>query len=270
MFYPSGLSAADSCGAAGWLAALGGSARALVMLLIPVAWVPGCLGAAMGMQLPPLQHLALHGLTLLLLARRAPTGACRGTCCMRGACRESMVPWTALCDCISPILLPTCLPLVRAACAQYVGLQPCSGKVVGAAYKVLQSAISLVAPGSNRRLAAAAETASDVQQCTAVAWARSTTARRRIAASPASAIRSKRNGGMMQASGFRPSASMPDRRFTRLPLSTHRKNPFSLAGRVATRQPPAGVFPQKSKGESLSCLPIPEKHHRGSIPPTRA
>ncbi|KAI7845339.1 hypothetical protein COHA_001046 [Chlorella ohadii] len=100
------------------------------MLLIPVAWVPGCLGAAMGMQLPPLQHLALHGLTLLLLARRAPT-----------------------------------------ACAQYVGLQPCSGKVVGAAYKVLQSAISLVAPGSNRRLAAAAETASDVQQCTAVAWA---------------------------------------------------------------------------------------------------
>jgi hypothetical protein len=39
---------------------------------------------------------------------------------------------------------------------------------------------------------------------TAVAWARSTTARRRATASPDSAIRSSRKGGMMQASGCRP------------------------------------------------------------------
>lgn len=67
-------SAAGSCGATGWLAAVGGTARALVMLLIPVAWLPGSLAATMGMQLPPLQHLALHGLSLLLLAQRAPAG----------------------------------------------------------------------------------------------------------------------------------------------------------------------------------------------------
>lgn len=67
-------STAGSCGATGWLAAVGGTARALVMLLIPVAWLPGSLGSAMGMQLPPLQHLALHGLSLLLLAHRTPAG----------------------------------------------------------------------------------------------------------------------------------------------------------------------------------------------------
>lgn len=43
--------------------------------------------------------------------------------------------------------------------------------MVGAAYKLLQSVISLAAPGSHRRLTAAAEAASDAQQCTAVVWA---------------------------------------------------------------------------------------------------
>lgn len=49
--------------------------RALVMLLMPVGWLPSCLGQAMGLQLPPLQHLALQGLSVLLLAWRAPAGA---------------------------------------------------------------------------------------------------------------------------------------------------------------------------------------------------
>lgn len=64
-----------------------------------------------------------------------------------------------------------CFPAICcAACEQFVGLQPCAGKVIGAAYTLLQGIISLVAPGSHRRLAAAAGTASDAQQCTAVVW----------------------------------------------------------------------------------------------------
>lgn len=67
--------------------------------------------------------------------------------------------------------LSPCFPAICcAACEQFVGLQPCAGKVIGAAYTLLQSIISLVAPGSHRRLAAAAGTASDAQQCTAVVW----------------------------------------------------------------------------------------------------
>lgn len=90
MLHPGGPPAAAACGAAGWLAAVGGIMRALVMLLMPVAWLPGCLGQAMGLQLPPLQHLALQGLSVLLLAWRAPAGAAGPPVCwLPGHCPGS-------------------------------------------------------------------------------------------------------------------------------------------------------------------------------------
>lgn len=53
---------------------LGGTLRSLFLLLLPLAWVDGCLVAAVAWPLPPLAHLLLQTVGVGMLMWRAPTG----------------------------------------------------------------------------------------------------------------------------------------------------------------------------------------------------
>ena len=114
VIHPGPPSTAAVCGEAGWLATVGSVVRAAVLLLIPLAWLQGCLAGAMGMQLPPLQQAAVQTLTVLLLARRAPAGACLGAMLLL------VVPLHACKHCKSHIrclmALHTCMAPARSVC----------------------------------------------------------------------------------------------------------------------------------------------------------
>ena len=68
---PSAVASA-AVGAAGGAAS---TLRAILLLLLPLAWVDGCTVSAVGLPLPPLLHAVLQSLCVALLMRRAPTGA---------------------------------------------------------------------------------------------------------------------------------------------------------------------------------------------------
>ncbi|KAI7837989.1 hypothetical protein COHA_008171 [Chlorella ohadii] len=65
-----------AAGARACAASVAAHLRGLVMLLLPVSWVHALLGAAIGWQLPPVEHLLLQTAATALLLRRAPA-ACR-------------------------------------------------------------------------------------------------------------------------------------------------------------------------------------------------
>lgn len=103
--------------------------RAVMVLLLPLAWVDGSMVAGVGLPLPPAVHAVLHTACIAALMRRAP-----------------------------------------AACMQYVAQHPSNARVARAAYGALQQLASLLCVGTRMHLAAAAEAASDAEQCVAVVW----------------------------------------------------------------------------------------------------
>lgn len=71
----SGGGAPPGGGVAAALASVTALARGAFDLLVPVSWLHVLFGAALGLQLPPLEHAALHAASLARLMSRAPAGA---------------------------------------------------------------------------------------------------------------------------------------------------------------------------------------------------
>jgi len=93
-----------AAGARACAASVAAHLRGLVMLLLPVAWVHALLGAAIGWQLPPVEHLLLQTAATALLLRRAPAGAWPRLCVVCTA-----PPVGGRCKLAPHPALPTCL-----------------------------------------------------------------------------------------------------------------------------------------------------------------
>jgi hypothetical protein len=161
-----------SAGGSAWraLASLGSTIRAAVLLALPVSWLHGCLGTAMGFQLPPVLHATLHAFAVAALLLRTPAGgdapACLSACL---AAQSAGLPCAALQRMQHAAYQP---PLPSpAACRQYVAGHPSNGRVAAAAYWLLQQAASLLCLGSREHLKQVSASKSDCEKCTAVAWA---------------------------------------------------------------------------------------------------
>lgn len=175
--------AAGKAWRAGRLAAAALYLRGAAFFVVPVAGVHACLLMALYCQLPPLPHLAVQLASVAFLLHRTPAGEgrpalnllgvlhCTGCCtaCLDGDWRHADLH-TSLLPCPhKPPPHPTPRHLC-AVCSQLVAMHPAHACLAEAAYWVVRHLVALVCPGTWLTLETAADEATPVEKCAAVAW----------------------------------------------------------------------------------------------------